>query len=341
MNFKKNIDNLLNKYSLRNSRVFLIDNIETVVAQNLKTKLFKILESDDDCLLLQAIAIIPTVPLKTINPSANDFLEYFLNGEATLYKTNTTLKLDANCICSIQPFKATINPIVQTPIVLSYQATTSCNASNNTNDPSNVVSNTFQILVYNPNNVPLTYSLIEPITTPGVSCNLEINSLTGVVTIDECGICSGTYTFNILVSGPNGPIQTTTNQLIVDNIYITGFTLNKNNVTVDSDVFPNGVFHFDAFDLSNNIQNPSYTLDIPLNDALGFYNLSLNSINSSNPNFTINSASIDTSVQPNVLRVNFSLLGRSGESRFNFVVENSVGLTSSLSFNVSVSNTYP
>ena len=146
------------------------------------------------------------------------------------------------------------------------------------------------------------------------------------------------------------------NDVNVDNnILIGGFVLYKNGVIIDSENFVNGVHFFEAFDPDNEEINPTYRLEITLDDLTGNYGLKLFAdVIVDNPNFIINSVEISQNKLIIIFTVNTVLTTASEEittlsivedteqrGLFTVVIQNSAGLLVTLAFLVSITNIYP
>ncbi len=352
--------------------VYKIDDFQVLIPNNLNTNLFTILGTDDNCITLRAVAIVPTTPITDVNPTADELLRLFLNGEANLYYTNNTFKIDISCICSIQKFNAVINDIPANPIALDYNVYISVNEgivttnteTVNINSESNSISLarlesnlndsllqqesnddcptiSFPLIVYNPTLIDLTYEIASEVIKPKEECVFELDSANGIITLSNCLNCVGTYHTTIRISGAGGYSQIISFTATVDAILVDSFKLYRNGTLVDSDTFSPGVFSFEAYDLSNTTPNPFYQIDITLDDLLDFDIVDIINVNSTNPNFIINKVELIKDGLEYVLRLTFQMLNISGESIISFTVVNENGITSDLSFFISVSNIYP
>ncbi len=351
--------------------VYKIDVFSVLIPNNINTNLFTILETEDNCITLRAVAIVPTIPITNISPTAEDLLRYFLNGEANLYYTNNTFNVDISCICSIQKFSAVINDIPANPIALEYILYIPVNDSNITNNNEIVIINSnsnpislehlesslnddllkakkddscstieVPLIVYNPNLIDSKYEIIGEIIKPKEECIFELDRSNGIITLNNCLNCVGTYQTAIRISSESEYSQIIPFTVIVDTILVDSYKLYRNETLVDSDTFSPGVFSFEVYDLSNTTLNPFYQIDITLDDLLDFDIVDTININSTNPNFIVNNKELIEDGLEYILRLTFQMLNISGESLISFSVVNENGIIINFSFYISVSNEY-
>ena len=65
--------------SINCNAVYKIEIFSVLIPNNLNTNLFTIIKAEENCITLRAVAIVPTIPITNISPTAEDLLRYFLN----------------------------------------------------------------------------------------------------------------------------------------------------------------------------------------------------------------------------------------------------------------------
>lgn len=137
-----------------------------------------------------------------------------------------------------------------------------------------------------------------------------------------------------------------------NNVLITNAVVLKDGVVIDTVTFPLGVHFFEVIDPNNEDVSPTYTIEIILDDLANSGTLSLvDGINVDNPNFTINSYSLNN----NILTINFTVNTSSLSNElsitqfeqtqevgtFTFAVANGTGAVVALGFTMTVVTVYP
>lgn len=135
-------------------------------------------------------------------------------------------------------------------------------------------------------------------------------------------------------------------------IVIKSYTLLKNQEVVDSGTFTRGVHVFETFDLNNEEPNPNYLIRIRLIDYTGSADLNIVNVSSNNPNFIINSATVNNDiVEINfTVQTNSAFKGQFSQLRLEqtqetgivtFSIANGVGIIANFAFVATIVSVYP